>query len=215
MARHDWYRRTTWTERDREEFCARNRRSRGDNSKAQYLRIQAQTLFETGDRRLIASALELLEQTLSEYPSAMDSALTYQCAGQCSQALGQTATAVGYYRNAIAREREFPGIRTNAAFLLGRVAVEERVQSALSEAVTAMESHGRPIFPWNAYILNGVLAFIASQEGRDTDAKNLAAAALEAAAIRDTGLGHGRGHLGTVRDVDTRFHAILRRIADA
>jgi tetratricopeptide (TPR) repeat protein len=215
MARDDWFRRITWTERDREDFFARNKRSRGKHSKAQYMRIQAHTLLGTGKPQLIGNALELAKQACSEYPGAMDTALTLEIAGECCEKLERPDNAIDYYRRAIAREHEFRGVRSNAPFLLGKLVVEQRRKDCYGEALNAMEAHGAPVFPWHGYILNGVRAMAATEEGRLAEAKAFAREALAASAIRDTGLSHGRGHLGTVRETNTGFHFVLLRIAGA
>ncbi len=64
-------------------------------------------------------------------------------------------------------------------------------------------------------MLNGVRAIVAHRGGKAARARSLARAALEAGAIQDTGLGHERGHLGTVKDSRTAFHKILLQISDA
>ena len=71
MGRHDWYRRTTWSQTDREAFHARLKRSRSEEGKAQYLRIQALHLQETGDPERIAAAVELLDELLAKYPDTL------------------------------------------------------------------------------------------------------------------------------------------------
>ena len=68
MGRYDWYRKTTWTEQDRSEFWLRLNRSRNDFNKAQYLRIQALTLEETGVEANIHASMELLDGRLADYP---------------------------------------------------------------------------------------------------------------------------------------------------
>ena len=57
----DWFRRKTWTPKDREEFFARLRRSRGAFHKAQYARIQAYELLITRRREAYTAGLELLD----------------------------------------------------------------------------------------------------------------------------------------------------------
>ena len=213
MGRDDWCRRTTWTARDQEEFFARNKRSRGADSKAQYMRIQAHTLFETGERALIEAALALLERSLSDYPGAMDRAWALESAGQCCETLGRMDEALDYYRQALDREQEFPGMRSNAGFRLAKLIAELERDDLYGEALAAAEAQGAPVFPWHAYVQNGVRAVRAHHVGNIIDAKMLAETALRAAAVRDTGLSHGRGHLGTVRDTSTRFHEILLRLA--
>jgi len=212
--RDAWYRRTTWTQSDQEDFFARNKRSRGDRSKAQYMRIQAHTLFETGKPELVQAALMLAERACSEYPNAFDRAGTLEIAGQCCEALGRTDHAIEFYRCAVQREREFRGVRGNAGFRLAKVIVENDRRDLFDEAIGTAECQGAPVFPWHAYILNGVRAIVASHAGEEAKARSLANAALKAAAVRDTGLSHGRGHLGTVRDTHTVFHKMLLDISD-
>src|SRR5262245_63856131 len=63
MARRDWYRRSTWTAAQREEFFHRLARCRAHN-RALYLRIQAASLqaAEPG------TALDLLDYLLEHHP---------------------------------------------------------------------------------------------------------------------------------------------------
>jgi tetratricopeptide (TPR) repeat protein len=215
MTRDDWCRRTTWTPRDQAEFFARNSRSRGADSKAQYMRIQARTLLETGDPGLAQSALELFELALADHPTAMDRVWALEGAGECCERLGRAEDAADYYRQALERQQEFPGMGTSAGYLLARLAVEQDRPDLYAEALAAAELHGDPVFPWQAYILNGIRAVVAHRAGAPDLARTLANAALEAAAVSDTGLGHGRGHLGTVKDVSTRFRSVLQELRDA
>ena len=100
-------------------------------------------------------------------------------------------------------------------FQLAKVVVENRRRDLYGEALTAAEAHGAPVFPSHAYYLNGIRAVVAKDGGRVVEAKAHAGAALKAAEIRDTGLSHGRGRLGTVRDVDTPFHRMLVELKNA
>jgi hypothetical protein len=62
--RHYWYRKTSWTESDREDFETRFARTR-KASRAQYLKIQAWSLFEAG---LVRESLSLIDRMFSDYP---------------------------------------------------------------------------------------------------------------------------------------------------
>lgn len=215
MGRNDWYQRSTWTKIDQREFFERNARSRGSESKSQYMRIQAHTLLRTGKPKLVRSALELVQSALSDYPDVSDVGLAYETAGRCCEFLGKNAEAIEYYLLAIDREREYPGIRTNAAFSLAKLAVENKRWDICSEALVAAESHGTPVFPWHAYLLYGARALKASHDGDSATGRQLAREALAAAEIENTGLSHGRGHLGTVGDTNTEFHRMLVNLATA
>ena len=64
--RGDWYRKTTWSSRDAEDFerhLARSRRQR-----AQYIKIQAQTLAGTGQVQVADAAIHLAHRYLKEDP---------------------------------------------------------------------------------------------------------------------------------------------------
>ena len=65
MSKTDWFRRTAWSDADREDFNARLKRSRGEGNKAQYLRIQAVYLAEAGHHH---NAIELLDRLFAEFP---------------------------------------------------------------------------------------------------------------------------------------------------
>jgi len=212
MARDDWFRRTTWTELDADEFFARNRRSRSAFKKAQYMRIQAETLLDTGNRNLATAALELLKQSFREFPDTTDCALAYDAAGRCCQALGRCEEALNYYRRAMEREREFPGIGSLACFHFAILVAEQGRQELFDEALLALDSFGPAVFPWHAYVDNGARAIIASQRGQAELARACARRALDAASIRDSGLGWGRASVGLVKEQDMRtaFHRRLR-----
>jgi len=213
MSRDDWYRRTTWTPDDQREFHDRNRRSRGTDSKAQYIRIQAWTLFETGDGSLINDALELLEQSFVDYPASFDCALSFETAGRCCEALNRIGEAISYYQKALARQKEFPGVVTNACFSLGKLAVEQERSDLYDTVLSALDDFGHLMLPWQAYMAYGIRAVIALSNGDDALARSYADRAFDAAAVRDSGLGWGRAKVGIVKDTNTRMHSRLLTIA--
>ena len=77
----DWFRKTSWTREDREDFFERLSRSRKYN-RAQYLRIQASYLAENGNIELLNAALELLEMLFTQYPDRTEMALAYASKGR-------------------------------------------------------------------------------------------------------------------------------------
>lgn len=89
----DWFRRSTWSASDKEEFEARLRRAR-PAGRAQYLRIQAVYLSETGRDDLVPPAIELLDRLLAEYPDSMQVALAEQLRARCYERMGDALLAV-------------------------------------------------------------------------------------------------------------------------
>jgi tetratricopeptide (TPR) repeat protein len=155
-----------------------------------------------------------LEQTFREYPNANDRALAYDCAGRCCALLGRSEDALTYYRRALEREREYPGLGTNAPFHLAELVAKQNRTDLFDEVLNALDTFGAPVFPWHAYYDRGFRALVAATRGNAEAARRLAREALQAAAVKDTGLGWGRGALGTVTlgEIDDGFHASLARI---
>jgi len=215
MTKDDWCRRTTWTPEDERAFFDRNRRSRGADSKAQYIRIQAETLRQTGKPPLIEAALKLLELGFLDYPNTFDCALSYECAAKCSESLNRINDAIAYYRRALNRENELPGIRTNACFHFAKLVAAIAHRDLYDEAIVALDNFGHPVFPWHTYMIQGPKAIIARNRGDNVSAKSFAEMALEASTICDSGLGRGRGAIGIVNNIENVFHQQLEKIAGA
>ena len=215
MARDDWYRRTSWTESDAEAFHERNRRSRGVSNKVQYLRIQAETLLTEASPPLPQEALDLLNLALESSSETLHHAPVLDCAGRCLHALGRASEAMEHFFAALQCQRTHPGIQTNACFHLGRLVAEQRATEHYDVCLEALEEFGAPVFPWHAYMTNGIRAHIAAARGDQVLACEFARAALEAAEVSDSGLDWGRDHLGLVHDTNDLFHARIGRLAAA
>lgn len=214
MGRDDWYRRESWSAEDEEAFRARNRRSRGDDSKAQYLQIQAATLYATQKSDLLEPALRLAEECLREYPNAkMSRARALDLAGCCCQRLRRFEDALSHFRSALNFEREFPGVQSLACFHFARLVVEQRVEEEYDAALDALSDFGAPVFPWHAFILNAVTALIAAERGDVEGSRSGAVAALAAAEVTDSGLRGGREKLGLVSP-DERDSDLFRRVRE-
>ena len=136
MSKTEWYRRSTWTDFDREEFNARLQRSRGTGNKAQYLRIQASHLAEAG---LHAAAIELFDRLLAEFPERIELALAHLQRAQSLAKLGRTGPAIDEYRAALQAERDFPNVQTNAWLSFGWFAVEEQLTELYDEVLVTIE----------------------------------------------------------------------------
>src|SRR5262245_4018263 len=89
-----WYRRTSWSDLDRRAFFDRLARSRTRGNKAQYLRIQAVHLEETGRPALVRAALELLDMVVREWPEPSEVAQAYHQQATCHLQLREPLLAV-------------------------------------------------------------------------------------------------------------------------
>jgi len=210
----EWFRQTEWSEKHLAEFLARNRRSRGNASKAQHIRIQAVTLLQTAKPMLVESALQLLvEQYFPTFSRELDASAALCCAGQCCEALGRSDDAVAYYEHAVKREVEMPSATSGAVYLLAKLGVELGQEELVRRALSFLDAATPSPFPWHSYVVCGARAFLAALEGDSTSASAHAQAALNRAAISDNGLGWGRGALGAVKEGETRFHETITKLA--
>lgn len=105
MGREDWYRRTTWTAEDQRDFFDRLKRARGTYNKAQYLRIQALYLQQSG---FYADAVHLLNLLQTDYPDESQLAAALLQKAECLCAIGDRPGAFDAYADALAAQRRYP-----------------------------------------------------------------------------------------------------------
>ena len=114
MGKEDWYRKTTWSKSDKEEFFERLKRSRTSFHKAQYLRIQASHLQSVGTIEMANHSLELLDLMFKEFPEKSELSSAFLQKAECLIILGNIQQAIDEMRNTLQSEREFPNVKTYA-----------------------------------------------------------------------------------------------------
>ena len=204
--KEEWFRRSTWTAADREEFETRLGRAR-TSSRAQYLRIQAVHLEETGRDDLLPPAIELLQRVVTAYPDSLDVALAHHLRGRCHERMGDLTMAIEAYRAAIQAEQRQPNVRTDAALDLTLLVADRRLTALFGEAseVLAARAEDALPFPNQRFKLHAARALLA--EGHDpTAATHEARRALQAAEATHSGFRYHQG-VGLVGEL----HADLRR----
>jgi tetratricopeptide (TPR) repeat protein len=187
MGRHDWYRRTTWTREDAAEFQARLARSRGDTSKAQYLRIQALYLAEAG---LHEPALSLMEQLLTNHAVRRELASTHLQRAKSFAAIGRNAEAVESFRSSLVAQRDYPTIRTNVELEFAWFIVVGQHVSLYAEVEPLLQQYMKEVgllFPVQRYKCAVVLALLAWEQGRSTEALKFVFEARKAASKQHSG----------------------------
>ena len=183
MSRDDWYRQTDWSEASRARFFARLARSRGAFHRAQYLRIQALSLAETGEADKIRAALDLLRRIFAEFPEEFDVPMAHLQAARCYDALGDLEGAIEHFDHAVAEQAKRPNLDVGIAheypwFIVrhGLVAKYDRALEVLTGAST--------VFPYQRFQESASRAFIAAHRGELGAARASAQAALEAASAQ-------------------------------
>ena len=159
----DWYRRKTWTKTDEDEFFAKLGRARKDG-RAQYLRIQAVNLIDTKEAIQLAAAEMLLNKILAEYPeNRIEKSSTLNALGEIYKLRKDFDKALGYFKQSLDFEKEFPNVRTSAYLNFSEIVVQaektafyDEVENLLTDEIQKETLK----FPFQNYIIYSVLAII-------------------------------------------------------
>jgi tetratricopeptide (TPR) repeat protein len=205
----EWFRKTTWSSKDQEDFERRFSRSRR-TSRAQYLRIQALHLAQSGEH---AAALVLLSRMLSEYPDRVQEAAAHLQCAQSLIAIGQHADAIDAFRAALATERSLPNVRTNAWLEFAWYVADRKLAHYYREALGVLDERARDeAFPVQRFRSATARTLIEFALGNLTLARESARVALAAAAERHSGMAK-HPTLGLVSTLPEDLVARLRRLA--
>ncbi len=209
----EWFRRTTWTPSDCEEFFARLKRSRTTYHKSQYLRIQAGYLQEVGTEPMLRAALELLELLITEYPDRSQLSSAFHQRAQCLSDLGDYHWAIESYRQSFDARRAAPGWKDMAYLHFGELVIGLRRQDLYDEALAALDEFGGDeVFPAHRYQAATIRSLIAAERGNRDVAREYAQEALAAASATESPFRYHR-KLGLVRFVDPEVMDRLRALA--
>lgn len=211
----DWYRRHTWTDSDRAEFFARLGRSRTAFHKAQYARIQAYELHQTGGARYAREALELLDTIVKLWMEVAQRASVHHQRAECLRDLGRDPEAIEAYRETLAEQRRFPNELTNAhrdfAWWIAVTGKRQHFDEAMSVLNEFQRDDGLT-FPAYIYTEEGACALILHACGHHAPAIAHAHRALDASKMTHSGLQH-HPTSGLVHRRDAATHAKLISIA--
>jgi tetratricopeptide (TPR) repeat protein len=184
MGRDDWYRRTTWTAEDREEFFARLKRSRTTYNKTQYLTVQAWHLQSDASPPNYEAALELLDTLLTEFPDPSQLGSAYLQKAQCLEALGRIEQAADAFRDAVKAEGVHTGMRTTAPLDFAMFVVKHELRHLYNEVLENIGDLRDPeplfLFPIAQYQALAAMAIIGSESGKKRQASEYAGKAIEA-----------------------------------
>jgi tetratricopeptide (TPR) repeat protein len=184
----EWFRRTTWSDADREDFNARLKRSRGAGNKAQYLRIQAGHLAEAGHH---SEAIELLDRLFAKFPQRIELAQAHSQKAASLARLGQLEGAIKEFRAALQAERMFPNVRTNAWLDFGWLVVERQLTDLYDEVSRVLQEFREEDglkFPAIEYRYAAIQALLADARREGVRAREFAKQALAEAAKDHSGL---------------------------
>ena len=197
----EWFRNEDWNAgiaRRFEEKLGRARR------KEQYLRIQACTLASSHPE----VAPELLDHYFS-MTDKFDHAQAHFDRATALKALGRIEEAADAYEAALAREVEFPNLRTQAYPELAVLVASEGLRDRSARAIAVLDEHAdQPTFPVEHFMWHAAHALIMSSLGDRAGAVPHAQSALDAASKEHSGL---RYH-PSVGLVTAEHRVLLKRI---
>jgi len=208
MPRDDWYRRSTWTAGDQQEFSVRLKRSRTQANKAQYLRIQASCLAEAGHHR---AAVDLLDLLLRDFPERFELAQAHLQKALCLIELGDHEGVIADFRASLQCQRECPNVGTSCWLQFPWFIATQGRADLYDEALGVLEefrSDTRLAFPLDRYRFAAARALIAQARNDFGAAKEFAKVAVQCAAAKDSGFRY-HPDVGLVNKVDPNVHARL------
>jgi hypothetical protein len=208
MIGEEWFRRTTWSPENERAFYSRLARSRSVFHKAQYLRIQAGALSQTGKKRLVQAALGLLERVFTEFPDPPQLAAAHFQAAKCHEELGRLQDAIGQYRLALDAQARFGGIDPGTAVEFPWFIVQHRLTDLYDDALGTLED-ASPAFPVQSFKVAAVRAVVAEHRHDLLAASRHAREAFEAASLTQSEFRYHRD-LGLVGN---QYRPMLRRLA--
>jgi tetratricopeptide (TPR) repeat protein len=197
----DWFRNTAWNEAVEREFNERLNRAR---RKEQYLRIQASTLASSHPE----VTLNLLDRYF-RMPDDFEHAQAHVDRATALLALGRIREAIESYEAALAREAEFPNLKTQACLDLPYLVATLGIREQYDRALQLLQTHAACLlFPVDQFRWHAAQAFIAADQRDRLGAKTHAGRALEAAGCDDSGF---RYH-PKVGLVGENYNAIIRQL---
>ena len=201
MATDDWFRNEEWSSSIEEAFFRKLRRAR---RKEQYLRIQASTLASAEPK----VALRLLEEYF-KLSDDWDHAQAHVDRATAYIAMNRLDMAIESYEAAIQREREFPGLQTQAGLDLPFLIATRQIEPLYDRCLELLSaSRERLVFPVDHFRWHTANALICRACGRTVEAREHAIRALEAASNDNSGF---RYH-PTIGLVGSEYHDLREEL---
>ena len=194
MSRDDWFRNTTWNSAIEDAFETKLKRAR---NKSEYLRIQASYLAKSHP----AITLKLLEQYF-ELGEHFDFASAFVSKAEALLTLNRIDEALKCYEQALAREKKFPNLLTNASLDFALLVAMRQIKDRYLQAIVVLdEAKVDLIVPRQFYDWNSAYALIQFDLGNLDEARKYAAAALEFADEFSSGFKY-HPKVGVLKDED-------------
>jgi len=180
MAADDWLRNKDWNHEIEAKFFEKLKRAR---DKSQYLKIQASYLA----RKYPLVALNLLDRffALGENP---DIAIAYSEQATAYDALGRFDDAVRSLQKALAREKEYPNVKSTAWSQFAMLVASKNLEPHFNKALEVLsENRQYATFPVQRFEWHTASALILAAQGNTRAAKDHAICALAESDAKHSG----------------------------
>lgn len=205
----EWYRKTTWTKTDEEEFWGKIKRSRSPYNKSQFIRLQAYELYHTKKSKLVKVAELLLLKLLAEYRDDSQVGSAYDLLGNIYCEYGDFEKAISYYKDAIDFESVYPNSTTNAYLNYSELIVKNGKIESYNYVEELLEIRLKHItFPFQFYTAYSILSIINKHNGNIDKAVLYAALANDNAAKESSGFRYHKT-LGLVTERDRELDNLV------
>ena len=207
----EWYRKTSWSENDKNEFFEKLKRAR-DYNKAQYLLIQAGTLVSTKNPNLLDVAEGLLNKILKEFPNEKgEKSPTLNSLGNIYKIRENYEEAIKYYKKSLEFEEVFPYRITNSYLDYSELIVKTKNYEAYNYAEKILEKEiPESLFPVTKYKGFSILAIINYHKGNLKKAKIYENLAEENANAKTTDLRYHK-FLGIVKKRNCWLDKLIKK----
>jgi Tfp pilus assembly protein PilF len=203
----EWFRSPSWREPDRELFEAKLARARKHN-KAQYVRIKALSLAESGDTTACTAAGELFDRIFRDYPDdELQVTMAHADKARWHRRRGEHDEAVEHYRRAVALEDVLGSIDWGADLDLAELLVERNEDLDEAQAMLDRAAADDVAFKLQRWRWLATDARLAAKLGQRDRSMASAGAALELLDDdspdfpRHPDLGHIDTDRGTIREL--------------
>ena len=206
----EWYRRKSWTKKDKEEFFTNLNRARKYN-RAQYLKVQAIELIDANNPKLLEIAKSLLIQILEEYPeenNEISSALN--SLGDIYRKQNNSEKALTYYKKSIDFEEVYPNVRTESYLTYSELIIKSQQTDKYTFVKELILKHFNSlIFPIEKYKTASILSIIYKKENDFKSAALYKNIAEENANKENSGLQYHK-YLGVVNERDKWLDKLVK-----
>ena len=185
----DWFRQTIWS-REIEEYFFKRLAHAGKESRAQYLKIQAIELIETGCSTSLDAAEMLVKKLLDDYPNnKVDRSQCFQSLGDIYKLRGDFVLSLDYYKAALDHEEIYPNVRTQAYLDFSEIVIKlEQKELYPIVRLLILDRVKNSPFPVEKYRSYSFLSIINFRQGNYVEAIECSEVAEQSASVKTTDL---------------------------